>query len=158
LNNFHEYLIQHSLKSGGTKDHSRRVKIPGTAPYRKACPLHCDRNWPSTIPKNIIVWCLDLPLKLNWKTPPVLLTRSSFSIVLRVWNVAAGPPDDEDEPPKAGVAPSSAICCLNKCGSSVSKKKSGNNLLPTRKQKLIILHVQLIKTLSCEKTLTLYLP
>ena len=36
LNNFHEYLIQHSLnlKSGGTKDHLRWVKLlPGTAPY-----------------------------------------------------------------------------------------------------------------------------
>jgi hypothetical protein len=25
LNNFHEYLTQHSLKSGGTKDHIRQV-------------------------------------------------------------------------------------------------------------------------------------
>jgi len=33
LNNFHEYLIQHSLKSRGTKDHFRQVKVPGTAPY-----------------------------------------------------------------------------------------------------------------------------
>ena len=32
-NNFHEYLIQQYLKSGGTKDHLRWVKIPGTAPY-----------------------------------------------------------------------------------------------------------------------------
>ena len=32
-NNFHEYLIQHSLKSGGTKDHFRQVNVPGTAPY-----------------------------------------------------------------------------------------------------------------------------
>jgi hypothetical protein len=31
--NFHEYHIQHSLKLGGTKDHFRWVKIPGTAPY-----------------------------------------------------------------------------------------------------------------------------
>jgi len=30
---FHEYLILHSLKSGGTKDYFRRVKVPGTAPY-----------------------------------------------------------------------------------------------------------------------------
>jgi hypothetical protein len=30
---FHEYLIQHSLKLGGTKDHFKRVKIPGTAHY-----------------------------------------------------------------------------------------------------------------------------
>jgi len=29
---FHEYLIQHSLKSGGTKDHFRWVKVPGTTP------------------------------------------------------------------------------------------------------------------------------
>jgi hypothetical protein len=34
---FHEYLIQHSLKSGGTKYHFRRVKVPGTTPYWKAC-------------------------------------------------------------------------------------------------------------------------
>jgi hypothetical protein len=28
--NSHEYLIQHSLKIGGTKDHFRWVKVPGT--------------------------------------------------------------------------------------------------------------------------------
>jgi hypothetical protein len=33
LNNFHEYLIQHSLKSGGTEDPFRQVKVPDTAPY-----------------------------------------------------------------------------------------------------------------------------
>ena len=33
LNNFHEYLIQHSLKSEGTKDYFRRVNVPGTDPY-----------------------------------------------------------------------------------------------------------------------------
>ena len=33
LNNFHEYLIQHSLKSLGTKDHLRQVEVPGTVPY-----------------------------------------------------------------------------------------------------------------------------
>jgi hypothetical protein len=32
LTNFHEYLIQHSLKSGGPKDHFRQVKVPGTLP------------------------------------------------------------------------------------------------------------------------------
>ena len=30
LNNIHEHLIQHSLKSGGFKDHLRWVKVPGT--------------------------------------------------------------------------------------------------------------------------------
>ena len=39
LINFHEYFMQHSLKSGGTKDHFRRVKMPGTIPYWKACSL-----------------------------------------------------------------------------------------------------------------------
>ena len=39
MNNFHEYLIQHSLKSGGAKDHFRQVKVPGTAPYWKACKV-----------------------------------------------------------------------------------------------------------------------
>ena len=34
-NNFHEYLIQHSLKSADTKDHFRRVKVPTTAPLLK---------------------------------------------------------------------------------------------------------------------------
>ena len=33
---FHEYLIQHCLKSGGTKDHFRWVKVPGTTPFWKA--------------------------------------------------------------------------------------------------------------------------
>ena len=36
FNNFHEHLIQQSLKSGGTKDHFRWVKVLGTAPYWKA--------------------------------------------------------------------------------------------------------------------------
>ena len=36
MNNCHEYLIQHSLKSGGTKDHFRQVKVPGTTSYWKA--------------------------------------------------------------------------------------------------------------------------
>ena len=30
---FHEYLIQYPLKSGGIKEHFKRVKVPGTAPY-----------------------------------------------------------------------------------------------------------------------------
>ena len=37
MNNFHEYLIQHSLKSGDTKDHFRQLKLPVIAPYWKAC-------------------------------------------------------------------------------------------------------------------------
>jgi hypothetical protein len=36
LKKFHAYLIQLSLKSGGTKDHIRQVKGPGTTPYWKA--------------------------------------------------------------------------------------------------------------------------
>jgi hypothetical protein len=36
LKKFNEYLIQHSLKSGGTKERFRWVKVPGTAPYWKA--------------------------------------------------------------------------------------------------------------------------
>ena len=30
LKNVHEYHIQHSLKSGGTEDHFRWIKVPGT--------------------------------------------------------------------------------------------------------------------------------
>jgi hypothetical protein len=29
---FHEYLIQHYLKSGGTKYHFKLIKVPGTSP------------------------------------------------------------------------------------------------------------------------------
>jgi hypothetical protein len=36
MNYFHEYLIQHSLKSGGTKDHLGWVKVPATALYWNA--------------------------------------------------------------------------------------------------------------------------
>ena len=39
----HEYLTQYSLKSGGTKDHFRLVKVPGTVPYWKAC------HWKATL-------------------------------------------------------------------------------------------------------------
>ena len=42
LNNFHEYLIQHSLKSGGTKDHFRQEKVRGTTLYWKAWVLEKD--------------------------------------------------------------------------------------------------------------------
>ena len=44
MNDFHEYLIQHSLKSGGTKDHFRQIQVPGTAPYWKACILDTENN------------------------------------------------------------------------------------------------------------------
>ena len=29
--------MQQYLKLGGTKDHCKWVKVPGTVPYRKAC-------------------------------------------------------------------------------------------------------------------------
>ena len=50
LNNFHKYIIQHSLISGGTKDHLRQVKVPGTAPYWRACqyknaPIFFSTKW-----------------------------------------------------------------------------------------------------------------
>ena len=47
LNNFHEYLIQHSLKSGGTKAHIRHVKVPGASlPLLKDLPLYyLKRKW-----------------------------------------------------------------------------------------------------------------
>jgi hypothetical protein len=34
---FYDYLIQYTLKSGGTNDHFKWVKVPGTTPYEKAC-------------------------------------------------------------------------------------------------------------------------
>jgi hypothetical protein len=33
MNIFHEHLMQHSLKSGGTKDRFRQVKVSVTTPY-----------------------------------------------------------------------------------------------------------------------------
>jgi hypothetical protein len=33
LNISHEYLVQHSLKLGGTNYHFNWVKVPGTTPY-----------------------------------------------------------------------------------------------------------------------------
>jgi len=45
LNNFHEYLIQHSFKSGGTKEHFKWVKVPGTAPNtERADVVSCFHN------------------------------------------------------------------------------------------------------------------
>ena len=32
-NNFHEYFKYNTLKSGGSKDHFRQVKVPGTDPH-----------------------------------------------------------------------------------------------------------------------------
>jgi hypothetical protein len=33
LNSFHEYLVQQSLKLGGTNYHFKEVKVPGTTTY-----------------------------------------------------------------------------------------------------------------------------
>ena len=63
MNNFHEYLIQHSLKSGGTKDHFRWVKV--TALIERPVLELCNRsfrckltftglNSPSTLHMNLI--------------------------------------------------------------------------------------------------------
>jgi hypothetical protein len=41
LNNFHEYPIQHFLKSGCNKYNFRQVKVPGIAPYWNACVNVC---------------------------------------------------------------------------------------------------------------------
>jgi hypothetical protein len=40
LKNCHEYLIQHTLKSGGTKDHFRQLKVPGTALIESLYDMH----------------------------------------------------------------------------------------------------------------------
>ena len=48
MNNFHEYL-KHSLKSGGTKKHFRRVKVPGTTPYWKVWCICKQRRFTPTI-------------------------------------------------------------------------------------------------------------
>ena len=45
MSNFHEYFILHSLKSGGTKYHFRKVKVPGTTPYWKACMIQTVINF-----------------------------------------------------------------------------------------------------------------
>ena len=37
LKNVHGYLLQHSLKLGGTKDHFNWEKVPDAAPYWKDC-------------------------------------------------------------------------------------------------------------------------
>jgi len=46
LNNFHEYLIQHSLKSGGIKDHFRQGKVPGTPLIERLVVMSCSK-WTS---------------------------------------------------------------------------------------------------------------
>ena len=38
-NNFHEYFKYNTLKSGGSKDHFRQVKVPGTDPHWKSCSV-----------------------------------------------------------------------------------------------------------------------
>ena len=66
LNNLHEYLIKHSLKSWGTKDHFKQVKVPGMAPYWKVCVLllviHC---WIKIFAGNKEIWCLYCKTR-NW--------------------------------------------------------------------------------------------
>jgi hypothetical protein len=39
-----EYLIQHSLKSGGIKDHSRWVKVPGTTLTERSEYMSMEKN------------------------------------------------------------------------------------------------------------------
>ena len=66
---FHEYLIQHSLKSEGTKDHYRQAKVPGTVPYWKAniCWI-----------LNFKVWILSTKLSMNNNEFTVYLSISEF--------------------------------------------------------------------------------
>jgi hypothetical protein len=42
---FHEYFIQHSLKSRGTKDRFRWVKVPGTVLIERPEMLPCLRQY-----------------------------------------------------------------------------------------------------------------
>ena len=44
-----EYLIQHSLKSGGIKEHSRWVKVPGTTLTETSEYMSMEKN-------NIDIW------------------------------------------------------------------------------------------------------
>ena len=74
VNNFHEYLIQHSLKSGDTKDHFRQVKWPGTAPYWNAWVYLINTSkqalWPN-IPKSRLP---DLLIKAYLYIGPLCVT------------------------------------------------------------------------------------
>lgn len=53
IEKFHEYLVQPFLKSGGTNDCLRQVKVSGTIPYWKAWTI-VFRTEPHVIPTNQI--------------------------------------------------------------------------------------------------------
>ena len=55
FNDFHEYLTQHSLKSGDIKDHIRQVKVPSPTPYWKAWNWMMPDGWGSGEIKTYIV-------------------------------------------------------------------------------------------------------
>ena len=46
---FHEYFRQHSLKSGGTKDRFRWVKVPGTVLIERLEMLPCLRQYIASV-------------------------------------------------------------------------------------------------------------
>ena len=73
MENFHEYLIQHSLKLGGTKDHFRQVKVPGTTPIeRPAIILRTTKFLTNHNNTNKMNW----ELMLTYDTPALLQTGS----------------------------------------------------------------------------------
>ena len=49
LNNLHEYLIQRSLKLGGTNYHFKRVKVPGTSPLLKSLTMYYYKQNPFVV-------------------------------------------------------------------------------------------------------------
>ena len=67
MNIFHEHLIQHSLKSGGAKDHFRQIKVPGTALTERPEIINKSYMWP-------LLFSVGVSIKL--RPVPVLLYRS----------------------------------------------------------------------------------
>jgi uncharacterized membrane protein len=61
LKNFHEYIIQHSLKSGGTKNYFRWAKVPGTAPYWKVKVPGTAPYWKVKVPGTAPYWKVKVP-------------------------------------------------------------------------------------------------
>jgi hypothetical protein len=80
---FYEYLIQHYLKSGGTKDHFKQVEVPGIVLYWKSCTpnIKVTCMWVS----NLILLKKGGILVTKWQWLLIFYHKPNSPIIYQVW-------------------------------------------------------------------------
>ena len=78
LNIFHEYLMQQSLKLGGTNYHFKWVKVPGTTPYWKAWYMYI--SWKKIVIFTCFIW-------LHWIIKLEIHLQFVCQLICQVWDL-----------------------------------------------------------------------